>query len=341
LRANPPASAAAALNINGSPVRALATPASRCRVLIVDDDALVLSWLSALVQAGGYETHTATSGSAALRILAATPCQIVLTDWHMPEMDGLALCCNLRSRVNDRYIYILLVSVRSARSDIVAGLAAGADDYVVKGGTREDLLARIGLGQCITQLERAMRISNRGIRRVSVTDPLTGARTRRFLMKYLPRELQRARLSSRSLAILSCDIDHFKQIQDNYGHDVGDAILQEFVRRAVSCIQPKTGWIARSGPEAFVLVLPEASQNEASYVAAKLRQTLAANAMCTRAGRLEITVSIGIAVLAADRALSATSGLDLLRAADRGLYMSKRLGRDRATALRRTTLGTQ
>src|SRR5580698_2191164 len=106
-------------------------PAPRCRVLIVDDDELVLGALSALVLLGGYETYTATSGAAALRILAETPCHILLTDWHMPDMDGLALCGYLRTSGNVRDIYILLVTVRSARGDVVAGLAAGADDYVV------------------------------------------------------------------------------------------------------------------------------------------------------------------------------------------------------------------
>ena len=176
-----------------SQILSLPEPAQLCRVLIVDDDELVLSGLAALVRLGGYETYTASSGAAALRILAASPCQILLTDWHMPDMDGLALCCNLRSLGNDRHIYILLVTVRSATSDIAAGLAAGADDYVIKGATTEELLGRVGLGRRIMQLERTLRIGNRQKRRISVTDALTGARNRRFLMKYLPRELERAR----------------------------------------------------------------------------------------------------------------------------------------------------
>jgi two-component system cell cycle response regulator len=326
-------SGTAMIDSNDSQIMALPEPASRCRVLIVDDDELVLRRLSALVLLGGYETYTATSAAAALQILGETPCQIVLTDWHMPDMDGLALCCNLRSMERDGYIYILLVTVRSARSDIVAGLAAGADDYVVKGATTEELLARIGVGRRITQLERSLRISNRENRRISVTDALTGVRNRRFLMKYLPRELERARHNGTSLAILSCDIDHFKQVNDNYGHETGDEILQEFVKRAASCIRRASGWIARSGGEEFVLVLPETNQNEASYIAARLRQTLAANTIPTNAGPLGITVSIGISALETEQELSEASVLALLRAADRGLYASKRLGRDRATKM--------
>jgi two-component system cell cycle response regulator len=311
----------------------LEEPASHCRVLIVDDDELVLKRLSALVQLGGYETHTATSGAEALRILTESPCQIVLTDWHMPDMDGLALCCKLRSRANEGYIYILMVTARSARTDIVAGLAAGADDYVVKGATTEELLARIGVGRRITQLERSLRMSNRENRRISVTDALTGVRNRRFLMKYLPRELERARRSGKALAVLSCDIDHFKQVNDNHGHEAGDEILQQFAKRAASCLHQPTGWIARSGGEEFVLVLPETNLNDAICTAERLRQVLAADTMPTRAGPLAITVSIGICALQTQQELSETSVLDVLRTADRGLYASKRLGRDRATIM--------
>jgi two-component system cell cycle response regulator len=321
------------IDTDDSQIVRIPEPASRCRVLIVDDDELVLRRLSASVTLGGYETHTATSGAAALRILIETPCQIVLTDWHMPDMDGLALCRRLRSMENDGYIYILLVTVRNARSDIVAGLAAGADDYVVKGATTEELLARIGVGRRITQLERALRMSNRENQRISVTDALTGVRNRRFLMKYLPRELERARRSEKSLAVLSCDIDHFKQVNDNYGHQAGDEILQEFAKRAASCIRQETDWIARSGGEEFVVVLPETSLGEASRVAERLRGVLGADTIPTSAGPLGITVSIGISALETEQELSEASVLDLLRSADRGLYASKRLGRDRATTM--------
>jgi two-component system cell cycle response regulator len=301
-------------SLNDTQIMALPEPAQPCRVLIVDDDELVLSGLSALVRLGGYETYTATSGAAALRILAASPCQILLTDWHMPDMDGLALCCNLRSRGNDRYIYILLVTVRNARSDIVAGLAAGADDYVIKGATTEELLARVGLGRCIMQLERTQRINNRKRGRIAVTDALTGVRNRRFLMKFLPRELERARASGKSLAILRCDIDHFRQVNDNYGHQAGDEMLQQFVKCAASCIGKGTGWIARASREEFVLVLPDTTRTEASHFAARLREALAANTIATRLGPLGIAVSIGISALETGQDLKEASVLDLLRA---------------------------
>jgi len=303
-----------------SQIVVLLEPSSSCRVLIVDDDALVLKQLTALVVLGGYETQTASSGAAALQILSETPCQIVLTDWHMPDMEGRGL-----------------VTARSARSDIVAGLAGGADDYVVQGSTTEELLGRIGVGRRVGQLERSLPVSNRQRRRISLTDAVTGVGNRRFLLKYLPRELERARHSGKPLAVLSCDIDRFRQVNDDHGHETCEGILREFVKHAASCIRQATGWIARSGGEEFVLVLPETNQTEASYIATRLRQALAANMVSTNAGPHRITVTIGLSALESAQALREASVLRLLRAADRGLYASKRLGRDRAipTAMRR------
>jgi two-component system cell cycle response regulator len=304
------------IDSSDSQLTVLLEPSSSCRVLIVDDDELVLRRLTALVLLGGYETRTASSGAAALQILTEAPCQIVLTDWHMPDMDGRGL-----------------VTARSARSDIVAGLAAGADDYVVKSATTEELLARIGVGRRISQLERSLPVGNRKKRRSPITDAVTGVGNRLFLLKYLPRELERARHSGQSFAILSCNIDGLKQVNDDHGHKACEELLREFVIRAAGCIRQATGWIARSAGEEFVLVLPQTSQNDASYIAARLRQAFAANPIPTSAGPLGITVSIGIAALETPQALSATSALTLLRAADRGLYASKRLASDRATTM--------
>jgi two-component system cell cycle response regulator len=222
--------------------------------------------------------------------------------------------------------------VRDGRSDILAGMSAGADDYVVKGASAEEILARIEVGRRITHLERSLRASNRENRRMAIIDPLTGARNRRCLMKYLPRELQRSRRYNHPLAILSCDIDYFKRINDGYGHEAGDEILQAFVARSSRCIRQSIDWVARSGGEEFVFVLPETNLKGASCVAARLREILAAEAITTCAGPLAVTVSIGVTALETLQELNSISVRALLRAADRLLYASKYLGRDRATA---------
>jgi diguanylate cyclase (GGDEF)-like protein len=318
----------------------LEDPARRCRVLVVDDDELVLRQLAALLRTAGYDVYTASSGEEALKVLDKSLCQIVLTDWQMPDMDGLALCRNIRLRDNTGYVYVLMLTVRSGRRDVLAGLSAGADDYVVKGAATEEILARLQVGRRITHLEYSLRKSNLENRRMSVTDPLTGARNRHFLMKYLPCELERSRRYKHPLTILSCDIDHFKRINDGFGHEAGDEVLQALVARAGLCIRQAVDWIARAGGEEFILVLPETPLVGGCRVAERLRNSLSAQPIATSAGPLVVTISIGIAALETAADLEKASASELLSQADRCLYTSKKLGRDRATAVSTTQLET-
>jgi diguanylate cyclase (GGDEF)-like protein len=304
----------------------------RCRVLVVDDDELVRAQLAGLLELAGYDVEVASSGEEALRILGKTFCQIVITDWKMSEMNGLELCRHLRLRDDEGYVYVLMLTMRDAKPDVLAGLAAGADDYVVKGASAAEILARLEVGRRITAVEHALRERSQENRRMAVTDPLTGAHNRRYLMKFLPRELERARRYDHPLAVLSCDIDGFKRINDSFGHEAGDEVLQAFVARSAGCIREATDWIARSGGEEFVLVLPETTLNGASCVAKKLCRVFAAQPIATCAGPLIATVSIGVSALETPDELASLSVTELLRAADRCLYASKRLGKDRVTA---------
>jgi two-component system cell cycle response regulator len=319
------------IELNDSAITLLPEPTTPCRVLLVDDDELVVRRISSLLQGAGYETHTARTGEEALRLLETTMCQIVLTDWRMPDMDGIALCRNLRRRQGSSYIYILMLTVRDGTNDLLAGLAAGADDYLVKGAPPDEILARLGVGRRITHLERSLRTSNLENQRISVTDALTGARNRRFLMKYLPRELARSKRYSHPLSIISCDLDNFKRINDGFGHTSGDEILQSFVTRAENCFRSGIDWIARSGGEEFVIVLPETNLKAAGRAAERLRETIAAHPISTSSGPLEVTVSMGVTALETSSDLESVSCAEFLRAADRRLYTSKSLGRNRAT----------
>ena len=309
------------------------SPAQPCRVLVVDDDDGIRSQLCLLLKLAGYEVHAARSGAEALLILGIKPCSIVVTDWEMPVMDGLALCRSLRMRDSEHYTYILMLTQRGDQSDILVGLEAGADDYLVKGGCIEELLARVGVGRRITRLENALRVTSEENRRMSVTDALTGARNRRFLMQYLPRELERARRYHRPLSVLSCDMDGFKRINDSYGHEAGDQVLNTFVERAMGCLRESIDWIARAGGEEFVVVLPETALRGASRVAEKLRHAMSSQRIATSTGNLGVTVSIGVTALETDQELASVSVVELLRAADQCLYVSKSLGRDRSTSV--------
>ena len=304
-----------------------------CHVMVVDDDALVRARLVLLLQLAGYHVQSAESGSAALLMQSVTPCQIVITEWEMPEMDGPALCRALRLRDAERYTYLMILTVRRSADDILAGLAAGADDYLGKDSSAAELLARVEVGRRITQLERSLRASNAENRRLSLTDPLTGARNRRHLMTGLPRELERSRRYGHPLAVLSCDIDEFKRINDCFGHEAGDEVLQAFVSRALGCTRSSIDWIARSGGEEFLIVLPETSLAQATRVAEKVRLSLGNQPVPTSAGSLSVTVSIGVTALETPEEIARTPLVELLRAADRCLYVSKQRGRDRSTSL--------
>lgn len=310
----------------------LSEPLQRCHVLLVDDDELIRALLSTLLVMAGYAVHTAASGEEALLALEKAPCQIVLTDWQMPGMDGLMLCRDLRRRDSTGYIYVVMLTVRSSRRDLLLGLSAGADDYVVKGVASEEILARLQVGRRITQLEHALRRSDLENRRMAVTDPLTGVRNRRFLMKSLPSELERARRYKHPLAILSCDLDHFKRVNDSFGHEAGDTVLTAFASRASMCIRQEIDWIARSGGEEFVVVLPETPLMGACQVADRIRAALAAQPIPTCAGPLAVTVSVGTAALESAADLASATTRQLLATADRYLYESKKSGRDRVTS---------
>jgi diguanylate cyclase (GGDEF)-like protein len=295
------------------------------RVLIVDDDDLVRARLAALLRMSNFEVEVAGSGEEALRILGTAPCQIVLTDWQMPDMDGLALCRYLRTACHENYIYVVMLTVRDAKQDVLTGLAAGADDYVLKGTPVEEILARLEIGRRITHVEQSLRTSNRENRRLAITDPLTGAHNLRYLMKNLPRELSRCRRYGHPLAILSCDIDGFKQVNDRFGHQAGDLVLQAFVTRSTGCLRKTSDWLARIGGDEFVIVLPETTLPGATSVAKKLRRQIAAQPVATNTGLVTFMASVGVTALEpADVPSGPAAVEELMHTADRNLYASKR-----------------
>jgi two-component system, cell cycle response regulator len=321
------------VDLNDTILRRRLETTQPCRVLVVDDDDLVRARLTALLRTGGFEVEAAASGEEALRIMAACHCQVLLTDWQMPDMDGLALCRIVRAEHADNYVYVVMLTVRDRKEDVLTGLAAGADDYVIKTSPVEEIMARLEVARRITHVENSLRTSNRENRRLSVTDPLTGAHNLRYLMKNLPRELSRAQRYAHSLAVLSCDIDRFKQINDAFGHEVGDDVLRAFVARADSCIRRDSDWLARVGGDEFLIILPETNAIGANRVAQKLHLAFSRFPVATHSGPVNFTASIGVTAVDAVNDIKDHSKIqDLLRAADSGLYASKKMGGNQVTA---------
>jgi two-component system cell cycle response regulator len=301
------------------------------RVLIVDDDELALAALQSLVTAAGLEVATALSGAAALTSLQETFAPIVIMDLKMPDMDGLAVCRTIRQRTWPGYVYIVLLTIQDAEDDVLAGLDAGADDYMSKRMSSAHLLARLRIAQRILALEQSLKDALAEKRRLTMTDPLTGAPNRRYFKRRLSRELERMRRFGGELCLMSLDIDRFKQINDRYGHSSGDAVLQEFVRRMGQCLPRNTDWCARMGGEEFVVVLEGTNLAGAKKVAERLLEAMAAPPMRTQAGMIDVTVSIGVSGLGATADHKELSVESLMRVADGRLYQSKENGRNRVT----------
>ena len=304
----------------------------QCSVLVVEDDDSVSARLQTLLKRHAYEVFTARSGEEALLLQEQRACNIVLTDCHIPGIGGIALCRELRRRdtEHEHYTYVIALTERNGERDVLSGLGAGADDCLSKSASPQALLARLHVGRRITRLARSLLDSNAENRRLAETDPLTGAHNRLYLMKHLPRELERSRRYLHPMSILSCDLDDFKRINDRCGHEAGDQVLQSFVERAMGCLRTATDWIARSGGDEFVIVLPETGLSGARRVADKIRLTATPD-IETCSGPLRLTVSVGATALETTQELTETSVIELLRAADTCLYASKHLGRDRST----------
>jgi two-component system cell cycle response regulator len=301
------------------------------KVLIVDDDELVLARLQDLVAAAGFEIDTAIGGAAALACLQKSFSPVVIMDLQMPDMDGLALCRAIRDGAWPGYVYIVLLTAQDAEDDILAGLDAGADDYMSKKTSTAQLLARLRTAQRILALEQSLKEALAEKRRLTMTDALTGAPNRRYFQRRLSRELERVRRFGGELCILSLDIDRFKQINDRYGHASGDAVLQEFVRRIGQCLPRNTDWCARMGGEEFVVVLEETNLAGAKMIAERLREAIAGAPVRTRAGMISVTVSIGVSGLESATDRREINVESLMQVADACLYASKEDGRNRVT----------
>jgi two-component system, cell cycle response regulator len=310
-------------------------------ILLAEDDPVTRMLMTRFLKKAGYEVDAVADGTDALEHMTQRYYPFLVTDWEMPEMDGIELCKAVRNLQLDGYVYALLLTARNAKEHIIAGLEAGADDYLVKPVHEPELIARLNTGRRILALEHSLRAANERNRILSVTDPLTGAFNRRYMMEQLPRELERCRRYGNPLSVIMCDVDHFKQVNDVKGHSAGDDVLQQFVARMQRSIRATSDWVARLGGEEFVIVLPETGFQGAMFVAEKIRAIMTSVPFVTREGDVVATSSFGVASTELHGPDLAMKSETLIRAADQCLYTSKQSGRNRATGVEIPTVHAQ
>jgi len=294
------------------------------RILVAEDEAVTRRLLEANLAAWGHTTVSVDNGDDAWAAITNERHDIgvAILDRIMPGLSGLDICRQLRRADTRDYLYTILLTARSAKQDIVEGLEAGADDYVVKPFDPAELRLRINAGVRIVTLERALRKANLDLSNQATTDSLTGALNRMALLQRLDECLARARRERSSLAVLMIDIDHFKNINDAYGHAEGDHVLIELARRLrQSCRSYDV--LGRYGGEEFVAVLPNCGAAEGHIVAEHMRKAIADVPFVTPEGELNVTISVGVASTSAHPEIT-----PLLKAADDALYLAKRSGRN-------------
>ncbi len=296
------------------------------RSLIAEDDPVSRRVLEAFLIKWGYEVVAACDGAEAWRLLQQKDApQLAILDWMMPAMDGVELCREIRKRAERPYVYIVLVTAKGRRQDILEGLDSGADDYLTKPFDAQELKARVRAGRRILDLQDELVRAREALREQATHDHLTCLWNRAGILDIMERELNRAQREGTPLGLIMADLDHFKRINDTYGHLPGDAVLLEAARRMHSSVRPYDA-IGRYGGEEFLIVLPGCDAPDVVNQAERLRVCISAEPIETPEGRIAITLSLGVA--AVPKGIEAD--LDsLLRTVDAALYRAKNRGRNR------------
>ena len=294
------------------------------KILIADDDAVSRRLLRAALGTFGHEVVEVENGAGAVAALASPDAPaFAILDWMMPDIDGLTVCRTVRQSPG-RYVYVILLTGRDAPADMIEALDAGADDFLTKPFNIGELRARLKAGERVLVLQDDLLRSQQVLRHEATHDRLTGLWNRGRVLDELAREVRRNRREQGSLAVIMADVDHFKQINDSYGHAGGDIVLQNIGKRITSALR-STDSVGRYGGEEFLLVLPRADSSGGRDVADRVRAAVAAEPIIRSPSELQVTMSLGVACSGP----ALVDGAALVEAADQALYRAKANGRNR------------
>jgi two-component system cell cycle response regulator len=296
------------------------------RILVAEDDVLTSRLIRDLLVPWGYEPVVVHDGLAALEALNAPDApRLALLDWFMPGLDGAEICGALRQDAARPYTYIVLLTGVGGRELMLAGLEAGADDFLAKPVDPHELKVRLHAGRRIVRLQQQLLEAHQQLHKQATRDALTGLWNRPAILDILSRELVRAEREGRPVGVILADLDHFKRVNDNHGHLVGDEVLQEAGRRLIAGLRPYDT-VGRYGGEEFLVVLPGCGAEVAVRLAERLRQYIAAEPVELGDVRMEMTLSLGVTAVESGMVEPAA----LLRVADTALYQAKGAGRNRS-----------
>ena len=295
------------------------------KILIADDEAMSRLLLQKTLERAGYEVTAVEDGrQAAEQICKTDGPRLALLDWVMPELDGPGVCREVRKRKERSYVYMVLLTSKEAKEDVVAGLESGADDYLTKPFDGEELKARLRTGLRILELEDRLVEAREEMRFKASHDALTALWNRGMILELLGRELSRSHREHASTSILLCDLDHFKNVNDTFGHLAGDEVLRETARRLLSSVR-SYDFVGRYGGEEFLVVLNNCDPAFGFARAEEIRKTIAQRPVQTSAGPVSVTMSLGV-LLSQEWGFRPVE--QLLLETDTALYAAKAAGRN-------------
>ena len=294
------------------------------RILIAEDDFTSRTLLAGVLKKEGHDVTATVNGAKAWHAMQQPDApRLVIFDWIMPEMNGLEVVRLVRDLPTEQPPYIIMLTIKGEKADIVTGLKAGANDYLAKPFDPGELHARVEVGRRMVEMQDALIKSREILAHQATHDPLTGLLNRRAILDRLREELARAGRYGDLLAVGMCDIDHFKQINDTHGHQTGDDVLCGLTQILSESLREYDS-IGRMGGEEFLVITPMKAGMDCISVFGRFCVRVAESKITTRSGVLSVTVSIGVACAAVESTVE-----EILEEADAALYRAKNEGRNR------------
>ncbi len=297
------------------------------KLLVVDDEPAILDLLQRRLEALGCAVSTLAGGAQAVRAAREQVPDLILLDVMMPDLDGFSVVQALKQDPEARDIPVIMMTARSELDSRIKGLDLGAHDYVAKPFEAAELVARIRAALRVKQLQDELKEANKKLERLARSDPLTDLPNRRMFDEQFFLAVERSRRTGEILSVVMLDLDHFKQINDTHGHQVGDDALRQ-IGRLLTSRQRVTDVVGRYGGEEFVWVLPGAKTDDAIEIAEWLRRSIGEMSIDTERGPVGLAISLGVTTY--DPAEHGPMGTTtVLEAADQALRQAKDAGRNR------------